>query len=311
MGSAARFSTGGGGGFTPGNVNPTTLLSHEFKGLNQQLSMQGIPPSGRTMLLDHGKESAGVHMRNITLTVKDDTYHCIRVWCAERDISVSRLVQIFLEDLPRLKVRVAFPCRALPIRALSPPCSTNSKPRIWPHCGEGCATPLPGLGCEPVWPINLLHSQCLPKITTRNFTASQFLRTRTRIVIFNPGAQSLLRGARRRRAHRCRLLMRVIARAHQRPRFDMPESHLQCVRLQLRKFARSIKARHRKMIARRPQILADGENVAAHPGQIATYLQQFASLFPQPDHHAGFGHPRRVQLLCVLEQPQRAFVTRP
>lgn len=53
-------------------------------------------------------------MRNITLTVQDDTYHSIRVWCAERDISVSRLVQIFLEDLPRLKSVRRFPLPGAP-----------------------------------------------------------------------------------------------------------------------------------------------------------------------------------------------------
>ena len=42
-------------------------------------------------------------MGNITLTVQDDTCHTIRGWCAERDVAVSRLVQIFFEDLSRLK----------------------------------------------------------------------------------------------------------------------------------------------------------------------------------------------------------------
>jgi hypothetical protein len=38
-------------------------------------------------------------MRNITLSINDKTYHAVRVWCAERDTSVSRVVQMFLEDL--------------------------------------------------------------------------------------------------------------------------------------------------------------------------------------------------------------------
>ena len=53
-------------------------------------------------------------MRNITVTVHDDSYHAIRVWCAERDISISRLVQIFLEDLPRLKSVRRFPLPGAP-----------------------------------------------------------------------------------------------------------------------------------------------------------------------------------------------------
>src|SRR6266700_723431 len=43
------------------------------------------------------------NMRNITLAIDDKTYHDIRLWCAVRDISVSRVVGTFLADLPRLE----------------------------------------------------------------------------------------------------------------------------------------------------------------------------------------------------------------
>ncbi len=48
-------------------------------------------------------------MRNITVAVDDKTYRDIRLWCAVRDISVSRVVRIFLEDLPRLENVCRFP----------------------------------------------------------------------------------------------------------------------------------------------------------------------------------------------------------
>jgi hypothetical protein len=48
-------------------------------------------------------------MRNITVSIDDQTYHDVRVWCAQRDTSVSRVVRTFLEDLPRLKHARRFP----------------------------------------------------------------------------------------------------------------------------------------------------------------------------------------------------------
>jgi hypothetical protein len=53
-------------------------------------------------------------MRNITVTVEDQTYHDIRLWCAARDVSVSRLVKTFLQDLHRLKDCRRFPLPAAP-----------------------------------------------------------------------------------------------------------------------------------------------------------------------------------------------------
>jgi hypothetical protein len=39
-------------------------------------------------------------MRNITVTVSDDTYHDARIWAARRDTSVSAVVQYLLDTLP-------------------------------------------------------------------------------------------------------------------------------------------------------------------------------------------------------------------
>ena len=48
-------------------------------------------------------------MRHITVTVEDDTYRQIRIWCAERETCVSHVVQAFLKDLPRLEEVRTFP----------------------------------------------------------------------------------------------------------------------------------------------------------------------------------------------------------
>ena len=53
-------------------------------------------------------------MRNITLAIDDQTYSKIRVWCALRDISISRVVRIFLNDLPRLEQCRRFPLPEAP-----------------------------------------------------------------------------------------------------------------------------------------------------------------------------------------------------
>ena len=38
-------------------------------------------------------------MRNITVTVSDETYRLARVWAAERDTSISAVVQYLLQSL--------------------------------------------------------------------------------------------------------------------------------------------------------------------------------------------------------------------
>ena len=53
-------------------------------------------------------------MRNITVAINDQTYRNIRVWCALRDTSVSRVVQTFLNDLPRLENVRRFPTPEAP-----------------------------------------------------------------------------------------------------------------------------------------------------------------------------------------------------
>lgn len=42
-------------------------------------------------------------MKNITVSVSDQAYREARVWAAERDTSLSRVVQYFISTLPGLK----------------------------------------------------------------------------------------------------------------------------------------------------------------------------------------------------------------
>ena len=87
----------------------------------------------------------------------------------------------------------------------------------------------------------------------------------------------------RRQPCRRRLLVRVIARPHQRTRLHMAEAHLERFCLELGKLARRVEPRHRQVIARRAQILADGQNVAAHRRQVAkNFKQLMPSLRPGP-----------------------------
>jgi hypothetical protein len=49
-------------------------------------------------------------MRNITVTIPDDSYTRARVWAAERNTSISAVVRYMLETLPGLKrASKAFP----------------------------------------------------------------------------------------------------------------------------------------------------------------------------------------------------------
>jgi len=51
-------------------------------------------------------------MRNITVSVSDETYRQARVWAAQRDSSVSAVVEYLLRTLPSI-TRAA---RAFPVR---------------------------------------------------------------------------------------------------------------------------------------------------------------------------------------------------
>jgi hypothetical protein len=49
-------------------------------------------------------------MRNITVAISDDTYRRARIWAAERNGSISAIVQYLLETLPGIRrSALAFP----------------------------------------------------------------------------------------------------------------------------------------------------------------------------------------------------------
>ncbi len=52
------------------------------------------------------------NMRNITVSVSDETYIQARIWAAQRDTSVTAIVQYLLQTLPSVTKAV----RAFPIR---------------------------------------------------------------------------------------------------------------------------------------------------------------------------------------------------
>ncbi len=59
-------------------------------------------------------------MRNITVTIPDDSYRRARVWAAQRDTSVSAVVRHMLETLPGIaRAERAFPAHNLnPINSI-------------------------------------------------------------------------------------------------------------------------------------------------------------------------------------------------
>jgi hypothetical protein len=52
--------------------------------------------------------------RNITVSIDAEDYHTIRIWCAMRNVSLSRVVKTFLKDLPRLEKVRRFPLPEAP-----------------------------------------------------------------------------------------------------------------------------------------------------------------------------------------------------
>ena len=64
------------------------------------------------------------------------------------------------------------------------------------------------------------------------------------------------------------------------------------------------------MLARRLQILADGEEIDVGRAQIVHHLQHLVALLAEADHDAGLGEQRRVELLGALQQPQRSEIAR-
>jgi hypothetical protein len=65
-------------------------------------------------------------MRNITVTVSDQTYRQARIWAAQRDTAVSAVVQYLLQTLPGIaRATTAFPVAKPP---QNEPAAAQSEP---------------------------------------------------------------------------------------------------------------------------------------------------------------------------------------
>jgi hypothetical protein len=64
------------------------------------------------------------------------------------------------------------------------------------------------------------------------------------------------------------------------------------------------------VLARRLQILADGEKIDIRRAQIVHHLQHFIPLFAEPEHDAGFGEDRGIEFLHLLQEPDAVEIAR-
>src|SRR3989441_1273019 len=128
------------------------------------------------------------------------------------------------------------------------------------------------------------------------------------------GARSVSRTWRSRSCRCClHLLPRVIAGPDQRARFDMPESERHAVALELGEFVRRVPARDGQMLIRRPQVLADGENVDAGRAEIAQRREQLVPFLAQAADDPGLRQQLGIHVLGAVEELQgpRVAATRP
>lgn len=66
-------------------------------------------------------------MRNITVSVSDRVHYGIRVWAAQHNTSLSRVVEDFLECLPDLPTARSFPIPSFQDRKPAPAGSPTPK----------------------------------------------------------------------------------------------------------------------------------------------------------------------------------------
>lgn len=108
-------------------------------------------------------------MRNITVAIEDQSYHDVRLWCARRDVSVSRVVQTFLQDLPRLKDCRRFPLPGAPdpgsLAALFEELDTEDLALLRRRLRKNSSR-----GCETVMGANRLMEQLFVQEALHSFT---------------------------------------------------------------------------------------------------------------------------------------------
>lgn len=89
-------------------------------------------------------------MRNITISIDDETYRRARLWAAERDTSVSAIVKCILTTLP---------ARAQARKPPAPeqPNSSKSAPPT-PHPASPQSSPCDEVALVPAWGLTVLRA---------------------------------------------------------------------------------------------------------------------------------------------------------
>jgi len=106
------------------------------------------------------------------------------------------------------------------------------------------------------------------------------------------------------------LLVGMVAGADERAGLDVTETHFECFGFEFGELARSVETGHGQVVARRPQILADGENVAAGGSEIAEDREKLVGFFAEADHDARLGDAGGIQFFGVEEKLESPLVTR-
>src|SRR6185312_869065 len=78
--------------------------------------------------------------------------------------------------------------------------------------------------------------------------------------------------------------VRVVRAAHERPGLHVDEAKIEGNALQFAEFIGVVVARHRRMFGRRAQILADGEDLAAHVPEVFERPYKFVVFLSESYH---------------------------
>ena len=103
---------------------------------------------------------------------------------------------------------------------------------------------------------------------------------------------------------------RMIGGARQRARRHHQKPFRACDRFQRFELVRRPEARHRRVLAARLQILADGEEIDIRRAKIVHHLHDLFARFAQAHHQSRFGEGARVDLLHPRQQPERGVIAR-
>ena len=104
------------------------------------------------------------------------------------------------------------------------------------------------------------------------------------------------------------LALGVIGGADQRTRLDVGEADRASGFTELRELLGRVVARDRQVLGRRPQVLAEGQDVDVRLAQVAHRLEQLVALFAQTEDDAGLGQQARRRAARPPEELQRALV---